>query len=323
MRRGCHALGTAERRRAPRHPPSGKRPCRPPVDLRLRLGNHEHTLVEPFENHIKTGVVFREIIAHIRANTGDVLPGTPYYELHVPIDFRLPNRKAERQKALSNLVDWLVAGARTTDERNSGPRLSRRSPYRSDDRIQGTPPHFLCEIELLRWPDATLMRRRPGFLGMKLVCPDGLEDRRRRRLDRAFSKKCPKLQQCKEDGARTVLVLESDDIALTSFDLIGNQLSAVLAERRDVPDDIFLVQTDTDPWWVWLMKQDDDHWPAVRMPEWNQRICDSDKLPARGMPEWYGAALQSDELLSGHSGEWAPATFDKRELIDLTSEVGA
>ena len=143
------------------------------------------------------------------------------------------------------------------------PCLSRRSPYRSVDRIRGTPAHFLCEIELLRWPDATLMRRRPGFLGMKLVCPDGLEDRRRRRLDRAFSKKCPKLQQCKAEGARTVLVLESDDIALTSFDLIGNQLPAVLAGRRDAPDDIFLVQTDTDPWWVWLMKQDDDHWPAV------------------------------------------------------------
>ena len=99
----------------------------PPVDLRLRLGNQEHalehTLVEPFENHIKTGVVFREIIAYIRANTGDVLPGTPYYELHVPIDVRLPNRKAERQEALSNLVDWLIAGARTMDERNSGPML--------------------------------------------------------------------------------------------------------------------------------------------------------------------------------------------------------
>ena len=62
----------------------------PPVDLRLWLGNQdhalEHTLIEPFENHIKTGVVFGEIFAYIRENTGDVLPATAYYELRIPID---------------------------------------------------------------------------------------------------------------------------------------------------------------------------------------------------------------------------------------------
>ena len=115
----------------------------------------------------------------------------------------------------------------------------------------------------------------------------------------------PKLRQCKAEGARTVLVLESDDVALTSFDLIGDQLPVVLAKRPDAPDDIFLVQTDIDPWCVWPMKEDDDHWPVV------------------GMREWCPAALQSDELFNEHLGQWAPATFRKSELVDLTSGIGA
>ena len=94
-------------------------------------------------------------------------------------------------------------------------------------------------------------------------CPDDPEDRRRDRLDRAFRKKCRKLQECRACGARTVLVLESDDIGLTDFHVVGDQIAMLLGERRDAADDIFLVETAIDPWLVWLMKQDRDLWPRV------------------------------------------------------------
>ena len=240
----------------------------PLVDLRLRLGIQkyaiEHTQIEPFENQIGTGVDISKIINHIKEKLPETLPGSAYYKLHLPIEFSLPNKQAKQNKALNNLVDWVEMNAKCLHKRNLG-RVPEYNLYRADDRIQGTPAGFDCEIELLRWPDAAFMHQIPGCFGVTRLCPNKLEDLRRDRLSRAFSCKNPKLQKCKEEGARTVLVLESRDIALTSFDLIGNQLPILLAERTDAPDEIYLVETGTHLWWVRPMKYNDYYWPTVGM----------------------------------------------------------
>ena len=155
---------------------------------------------------------------------------------------------------------------------------------------------------------------------MRLYCPSDfgdLEDRRIDRLMRAFSEKSPKLQECKKEGARTVLVLESGD-AFTRFDLIGNALPKLLAECRDAPDEIYLAETDMNLWWVYLIKRDDDHWPTVGMPQWNQSIYEEDKLPTAGLSKWYRDGLGLDKVYTPHPREWVPATFEEDELNDLT-----
>ena len=76
-------------------------------------------------------------------------------------------------------------------------------------------------------------------------------------------------------------------------------------------------------WWLWLILRDDDHWPTVGMPEWNQCIYEPDKLPTAGMPKWYRDALQLDELYTAHLPGWAPATFEENELNDLTPSRGS
>ena len=105
--------------------------------------------------------------------------------------------------------------------------------------------------------------RKPGNLGSKMICPVELEERRANRLRQAFSKKCPKLKHAKDEGARTLLVLENEDVTLASFDLIGNLIPNLLAERGAEPDEIYLAETHTDPWWVWPMKLDGDHWSTA------------------------------------------------------------
>ena len=243
-------MRTGEARADIRHPEQDG--IGPPVELRLKLGTQEHaierTRIEPFENQIETGVVFEEINDCIKGRLSDSLPGPAYYELHVPIDVCLPKKKQKRNRALNDRVEWIRTSAQCLHERNAGRPGPARSPYRSDDRIRGTPTGFNCDIELLRWPDAALLRRRPGYLGTKLICLHALENLRIGRLRRAFSKKCPKLQECKAKGARTVLVLENRDIALTSFDLIGNLLPVLLARRTNAPDEIYLVKTHTNHW---------------------------------------------------------------------------
>ena len=316
---------TGETRVGIRHPE--KDGDGPPVELRLKLGTQEyaieHTRIEPFENQIRTGVSFKQINDCIKDRVSGSLPGPAYYELQVPIDDCLPETREKRERALKDLVDWIRTNARRLHERNSDHSRLIRNPHSSDDRIRGKPTGFNCEIELLRWPDAALIRRKPGSLGMRFFCPNDfsdLEDRRFVRLRRAFSKKFPKLQDCKKEGARTVLVLESGDSALTSFDHIGNLLPKLLTECTDAPDEIYLVETGIDLWWVYLIKHDGDHWPTVGMPQWNQPIYEEDKLPTAGLPRWYRDALGLDEL---YPRGWVPATFEEDELDDLTLSRGS
>ena len=289
------------------------------MDLRLKLGIQkyaiEHTQIEPFENQIETGVDISKIINHIKEKLPETLPGSACYELHLPIEFSLPNKQAKQNKALNNLVDWVEMSAKCLHKRNLG-RVPEYSLYRANDRIQGTPAGFDCEIELRCWPNAAFMHQIPGCFRVMRLCPnsDKLEGLRRERLRRAFSRKSPKLQKCKAEGARTVLVLESRDIGLTSFDLIDNQLAILLAECKDAPDEIYLVETGTHLWWVWLMKHNDSHWPTVGMPEFGHPVGDPDKLPTLDMLKRNCDVLQLNEVFVPYLHGWVPTTFEESEL---------
>jgi len=51
------------------------------------------------------------------------------------------------------------------------------------------------------------------------------------------------LARCGAEGARTVLVLESQAAGHTRFDPIGNQLPVLLAGSTYLPAEVFLVET--------------------------------------------------------------------------------
>ena len=219
---------TDETRADVRHPERDR--SGPRVDLRLKLGAQEyaieHTRIEPFQGQIKTGTTFKKINSCIKQRVLGTLPSPAYYELHVPINICLPKKRSKQ--TLDNLAEWIQTNAQILHERSLIRSRSMLNLRKADDRIQAIPPGFNCAIELLRWPDASILGRKPGFLVAKLVSPDDLESHRSQRLRQAFEDKCPKLKLCKEDGARTVLVLENIDIALTSFDLIGETAPNVI-----------------------------------------------------------------------------------------------
>lgn len=60
-------------------------------------------------------------------------------------------------------------------------------------------------------------------------------------------------------------MLESDDLALTNHGLVGEALVGLLAECADLPDEIYLVETDLDPWTVHCMKLDTECWPMENL----------------------------------------------------------
>ena len=302
----------------------------PPVDLRLKLGSQEyaieHTRIESIENQIATVVAAKQIIEHIRKAIPDPFSSLAYYELQFPMDVSLPKGRVKRNRALGALVEWVHKSEKILRERNSGHILSVRDPYWSNDRIQGTPPGFGCKFELLQWPIAQIVRKKPDSLSFRFIPPDDPEGARVDSLRNAFSRKCPKLQDCKEDGARTVLVLESGDPGLVSFEFREDLLPSLLSVCTNPPDEIFLVETSRDPWSVRLLKRDEAHWPETGMPEMGGFYYDPDPSPLPGIPEWLDSipqgmrdALQLDRMYTPFLPGWAPKTFEKGELADLTA----
>ena len=314
-----------------RHP--DREGASPPIDLRLRLGGQdyaiEHTRIESFENQIGTVAVANRIILHVRNHIPDPFPGPAYYELQFPINVTLPRGRDRRARALNGLVGWIRAGERILRDRNSGPSLPMPPFHTANDSIEGTPPGFGCQFELLHWPVARFIRRPAGTLSFRFIFPEDREALRADSLRQAFSKKCPKLHACREEGARTVLVLESGDPGLVNFEFRGDLLPSLLAGCKDPPDEIFLVETCTDHRWrVWLLKRDDGCWPDTGMPELGPFYYDPEPSDMPGIPEWLESiprwereALQLDRMYTPFLPGWAPATYEKNELDDLAADL--
>ena len=241
-------------------------------------------------------------------------------------DVCLPKRKNKRARALKSLSEWILSSAQVMHQRNTGlsvPILGivPISPYGwPDDSVKNELTDINCTVELLRWRNGPVVGRNPGVVQAVLDYPEALEGFRTERIRRAFSDKFPKLAKCGAEGARTVLVLESQDTAHTRFDLIGAQLPALLAEQTYLPDEIFLVLSNMKIWWVYPMKYGNDHWPEVGMPQWNGPIYHPDNPPTAGLPKWYRDVFQLDEIYKPYlTREWIPATFEEEDLVDLTN----
>ncbi len=300
----------------------------PPVDLRLSLGTQdyaiEHTRIESFEKQIAAFAVAKRIIRYIQKNIQNPFPSMAYYELQFPTWVSVPDGRGKGDRALGNLVAWVREKEEILRKRNSGRNLFEHKFYEASDSIRGIPTGFDSEFDLLHWPIASLIRRKPGTLSFRLIPPNDPEGQLSNSLRQTFLKKCPKLNECKVEGARTVLVFESSDPALSSFEFRGNLLPSVLSECANAPDEIFLAETCTDCWCVWLLKRDESHWPDTGMPELNKSYYDPDlsDLPRIqeylvSVPKNMRDALQLSVMDTPYLPGWAPKHFNKDEMNDL------
>ena len=73
----------------------------------------------------------------------------------------------------------------------------------------------------------------------------------------------------KGENTRTVLVLESDDIALTSDIDVAEKIPDLLAGRLDAPDEIYLAETENCIWYVRPIKRDTEYWLMDSSTGWN------------------------------------------------------
>ena len=270
------------------------------VDFHVAIGKEEyaleHTVIEAVEDEIEN---YEQVVVPIRDHLGttfpDGLPGTACYQLQVPVDVSWPSGIVARRRGLDRVVNWIRKTVEAMDDETQPQSELGRSPYRADRQACAEPPGLgfkrvdlrssTAEIRLRRWPDAAAIGRRPGSLRLVRSVADDLEEARRRRFHRAFSDKWPKLKQWGPRGARTVLVLE-DDIVLADPHLMADEVAKLVTECDEAPDDIVLVETHADPWWVWVLKHEAPHspnpgfGPAEKFPE--SELTELEVRPASG-----------------------------------------
>ena len=235
----------------------------PPVELRLKIGTQEyaieHTQIEAFEDEIGKGVSLVRLAGPVEKALCGKLPGPAIYTMSFPPDCVLSVSKSNLKKHQEKLAKWVLENALLLYGKIQG-----RIGGKAQDSITAKPCGFQYEIRLSCLITGVPSDQKPGCLGAGRWAPEGLEALTKRRLRRALCKKLPKLLDCKGEGARTVLVLESDDL-ITDANLVGNALADLQGEftrALPFPDEIYFVKTASSegPWSVWLLKYDSQRW---------------------------------------------------------------
>lgn len=221
-----------------------------PVELTWRLGAQlfalEHTGIEPFEDYMRLEAEAKRHFDPIKVALKDSLP-PDVIELHVPAKAMLDRAKPEVARIQAALIDWI---------RHTAPTLAARSyaDYIGDISWVSI-PNVPFPVRLLRFETLPPLGARFQIVHSVSGDPD---QERSDRLRRACDKKFPKLAAWKRDcGARTILVLEDNDIQLTNHAVVAESYLPLAFSRPDRPDETYLVATCMEPWTAWPLLIDD------------------------------------------------------------------
>jgi len=225
------------------------------VDYSFRCGRQEyvleHTLIESLPDQIQDDRHFIDLLGLLESELNGKLPSPGHYNLTVHFG---AVKGAKNKATIQNLIKtWVLEKARQLEV--GSPTTAPR--HFITEKPDGVP----FEITLYRWGGL------PGLEGRLLIqrfMPEDLEQKRRGRIRTALSAKCKKLAKAKEDSKRSILVLESHDIALANAVDIGKSLTVEL--QRDglqIPDEIYLVETETPQWMIWIFKFGNQLFPNV------------------------------------------------------------
>ncbi|MHB8884873.1 MAG: hypothetical protein ACYC5H_07265 [Methylovirgula sp.] len=224
-----------------------------PVEFTCRIGGRlyafEHTGIEPFAGHIRLHADAARDLDPIKQALAGRLPPDEFFELHMPALAMQGLKAPARQRIQAALAAWVESTAPTLP----------RTEIRRDTRpiTKATPSGVPFEVSLrrcVRQPQFSV-----SFSIVHVVSDSRQPEDRKARLRKTCVKKFPKLAAWKRDsGARTVLVLEDNDIQLSNPQVIYDAYSAVEDEFSDRPDEVHLVTTIIEPtWWVHRLRVDD------------------------------------------------------------------
>lgn len=192
--------------------------------------------------------MIRRLFDNIKTELEGKLPKPGHYDIRLAAgDIKGATDTNTIQKAL---VNWIK-------EKAPNLKLPSDAPAHM---VRETPEGVPFEVSLYRWYGAD------GKLRVTLIAPEKLEDERLKRIKRALEDKCPKLQAAKGDSRCSILLLESDDICLGDNIQISKSVLNSLEKRTDIPDEIYLVETEFKPWILWKIKEGSSIYPDLEVP---------------------------------------------------------
>ena len=230
-----------------------------PVELVCTIGDQlyaiEHTGIEPFEGHMRGNAEDERLIQPIVAGVAGRLPQQEEFQLQIPAGAMEGVRGRDVNTVQRLLIDWIIASA---------PNLRIPPRGRMDTRVQSTQiPGVPFTVKLHRL-ESRIFR---GELQVVHVVSD-VEDLRLERVKTALKKKMPKLAIWKKDaGARTVLVLEENDIQLTNCHVVTDAVLQAEQTLGRAADEIYLVTTSFTPWQVHFVRVGDQSYFDLSDPD--------------------------------------------------------
>jgi len=223
---------------------------RSPVELVCRIGQQlfafEHTGIEPFEGHMQMEAEAKLHVEPIRVALIGALPSAEVFELNIPAKAFQGRKKREVRQIQEAIVDWVKRTAPALP-------IKRYADYIGDVKpIAPTGVPF--PVTLYRFESVV----KPGYFVIKHLVTGDREQARTDRIRTACEKKFPKLDAWKQtEGARTILVLEDNDIQLTNHAIVAETYLPLAQARTDRPDETYIVVTCMDPWRAWPILVDD------------------------------------------------------------------
>ena len=208
----------------------------------------EHTRIEPFLKQIRledhNQKLFDPIIERF-----DHRSDREFWELIVPVDASAGLTVNAVGQVQDALIKWIETNAARAPV---APLYDQRANPPLGESADGVPFRFSLHRASLEGPYYPSDSPLCGRFKRITVAPADLEQQRAARLKTACKRKSPKLAKWKRDsGARTVLVLEEDDLSLTNHFLVADALVPAEATTPDAPDEVFMVSTCIDQtWWV-------------------------------------------------------------------------
>lgn len=194
----------------------------------------EHTGIEPFLNQIRMGVDSAKLFGPLQTQLLGKLPNEGSFDLYVPVGATQSLRPKQVLKIQRLLIDWIAKEAVICPVARPGRVIT---------------PILSTNLEDVPFP-VSLHRNEPlgpefaGRLDVRHVLQGDLEEARHERILKAYNDKKDKLATWKKDlNARTVLVLEENDIQLTNHQLVVEAVRRIEQTAQGKPDDIFLVST--------------------------------------------------------------------------------
>lgn len=204
----------------------------------------EHTEIEPFPDHIETQKHNAELLGPITKALADLAKPTECFQLHVPIAASVGVKRTDQDGIRAALVNWIVKEAPNLKPQPYGSRVSMKHV-----QPQGVP----FSVALVRYEPAMAMGGRFDFVQ---VAPGRDDAPRVERLARACEKKYRKLAAWKgNEGARSIIVFEDNDMFLSNAQLIADALVKAEAPRSDCPDEAYVVATYIKPWYVTCLRR--------------------------------------------------------------------